>query len=177
MSDLEGENRDGSDREETVWRSEDQMSVFLDCAADMLCHTRKQYEAIQIPGELNTRVRAAIESDRQRKRHRFFGLAGTGAAAVIGTCFLMSRMGMLSNQQTEFTDPSRNMVSYPETKEDVTAIQTTSEIETIMETMMETEESAQKRESNQTKASKDEADTERNAALEGGMEYEKRDKN
>lgn len=67
MSDLEEENR-----EHSVWLdasewSEDQLGVFSDCDREQICCARRIYEAIQTPGELNTRVRAAIESARKQK--------------------------------------------------------------------------------------------------------------
>lgn len=139
MSDLEEENRDCSDWVKAAERNEDQMGIFSDCAADLFCQAKQLYETIQIPGELNTRVRAAIESDRRRKKYSSLRLAGAGAAAVIGACFIMSQMGMLSNQRTEFTDPSRNVIAYPETREDVTVIQTASGEENLMETEEDTE--------------------------------------
>lgn len=142
MSDLEEENRDCSDWLKTAEWSEDQMGTFLDCAADMLCEAKRLYEAIQIPGELNTRVRAAIESDWKRKKRGSLRLAGVSAAAIIGACYMMSQIGNLSNQKTEFTDPSRNVTAYPETREDVTVLQTS--YETVAETVMETESLSEK---------------------------------
>lgn len=143
MSDLEEENRDGSDRVKVSEWNEDQKGIFSDHAADMFCQAKRLYEAIEIPGELNTRVRAAIESDRRRRKHSSLRLAGAGAAAVIGACYIMSQMGMLSNQQTEFTDPSRNITAYPETKEDVTVIQTASEEEDVITTEESTRETTE----------------------------------
>ena len=68
MSDLEEENRDHSDRGMSSERNEDQKRLFLDRDEELFAQARMVYEAIQIPGELNTRVRAVIESDYERKK-------------------------------------------------------------------------------------------------------------
>ena len=49
--------------------SDDQMSVLMDCEAGMFRQAKRLYDAIQIPGELNTRVRAAIESEEKHRKH------------------------------------------------------------------------------------------------------------
>lgn len=64
MSDLEEEDRCYSDGLKSAEWSDDQMSVLMDCEAGMFRQAKRLYDAIQIPGELNTRVRAAIESEK-----------------------------------------------------------------------------------------------------------------
>ncbi len=129
MSDLEEENRVRSRCLSASEWSEDQIGMILDCGAEKLSQARKFYEAIPIPGELNTRVRAAIESDQKRRRHNVWHLIGAGAAAIFGICCITSQMGGVSSQKTKFTEPSKSVTAYPETKEDVTVLQTISESE------------------------------------------------
>ena len=129
MSDLEEENRVRSRCLSASEWSEDQIGMILDCGAEKLSQARKFYEAIPIPGELNTRVRAVIESDQKRRRHNVWRLIGAGAAALFGICCIMSQIGGGSSQKTKFTEPSQSVTAYPETKEDVTVLQTISENE------------------------------------------------
>lgn len=139
MSDLEEENRHHSDCLNTAEWSEDQIGILLDCEAERLGQARRLYDTIQIPGELNTRVRAAIESNRRHRKSYFLRLIIAGATAVIGACCIVFHTGLLSKQQTEFRNPSRNVTAYPETKESVNVLQTTVETEEETESESETE--------------------------------------
>ncbi|MDY2629163.1 MAG: hypothetical protein SOW08_12765 [Lachnospiraceae bacterium] len=130
MSDLEEESHCHSDWSESAEHGGDQSGMLLDCGADRFRQAKELYDAIQIPGELNTRVRAAIESNQGRRRNRFLCLIGTGAAVLACVCCVMFQTGILSSQKTEFTNPSRNMTAYPETKESVNVLQTGFETET-----------------------------------------------
>ena len=130
MSDLEEESHCHSDWSESAEHGGDQSGMLLDCGADRFRQAKKLYDAIQIPGELNARVRAAIESNQGRRRNRFLCLIGTGAAVLACVCCVMFQTGILSSQKTEFTNPSKNMTAYPETKESVNVLQTGFETET-----------------------------------------------
>ena len=66
MSDLEEECSSCPDRRCPSEHGKNP-DVSLDCERDWFWPARAIYNAIPIPGELNTKVRAAIESDRKRK--------------------------------------------------------------------------------------------------------------
>ena len=125
MSDLEEENRDHSDRGMSSERNEDQKRLFLDRDEELFAQARLVYEAIQIPGELNTRVRAAIESGQKRRKQRFLWLMSAGAAVILGICCIMFQQ--CSKQNMELTDPSRNVIVHSQIKESIDALQTSCE--------------------------------------------------
>ncbi|MGN0294813.1 MAG: hypothetical protein ACI4D3_12510 [Lachnospiraceae bacterium] len=139
MSDLEEENRASSDRWSMSEWNEDQKRLFLNRNTESFVQAKRIYEAIQIPGELNTRVRAAIESEQQRRRHRLVWMMSAGAAVILGVCCIMFQQ--CSKQSMEFTDPSRNVIVHPEIKESIDVLQTSgeagSEAESEMETILE----------------------------------------
>ena len=108
MSDLEEENRDHSDRGMSSECNEDQKRLFLNRDEELFAQARMVYESVQIPGELNTRVRAAIESGQKRRKHRFLWLMSAGAAVILGVCCIMFQQ--CSKQNMELTDPSRIVI-------------------------------------------------------------------
>lgn len=125
MSDLEEENRIRSRSIRTSEWNEDQFGMLLNCKSEKLSQAKKLYEAIPIPGELNTRVRAAIESDQRRRRHQLvWSLIGAGAAVFFGVCCVIAQAGGLSKQREEFSEPPKNMTAYPETQEENSILQT-----------------------------------------------------
>lgn len=64
MSELEAEISSCSSSTNAEEQEENQESVSLDYTDKMLHSVKETYDAIQIPGELNTRVRAVIESNK-----------------------------------------------------------------------------------------------------------------
>lgn len=135
MSDLEEENRHHSDWLTSAEWNEDQKGSFLNRSAEAFAQARKAYDAIQIPGELNTRVRAAIESEQKHRKHRCVRLVSAGAAVMLGICCIIFQQK--SKQNMEYTNPSRNVIVQPESKEDFNILQTS--FEAVSETESETE--------------------------------------
>lgn len=134
MSDLEEENRIRSRGIYTSEWDEDQFGMLLNCKSEKLSQAKKLYEAIPISGELNTRVRAAIESDQKRRRHQLvWSLIGAGAAVFFSICCVIAQAGGLLKQREEFSEPSKNMTAYPETQEESSILQTISTQESIAE--------------------------------------------
>ncbi len=100
MSDLEEEDRCHSDWEKSAERNDDQIGVLLDCEADRLEQARRFYETIQIPGELNTRVRAAIESEQKHRKYGFLRLF-VAAAVLAGICCIIIYKGTSGKAENE----------------------------------------------------------------------------
>ena len=146
MSDLEEENRDHSDRGMSSERNEDQKRLFLDRDEELFAQARMVYEAIQIPGELNTRVRAAIESEEKHRKHWFVQLMGAGAAVALGICCIIFQHK--SELNTEYTNPSKSVTAQPESENRREILQTFfesgSEVESESETEAASDQSAEK---------------------------------
>lgn len=101
MSDLEEEDRCHSDWAESAEWSDNQIGILLDCEADRLKQARRLYETIQIPGELNTRVRAAIESEQKRRKYGFLRLFGIAAVLAAGMCCIIFYTGTSGRTENE----------------------------------------------------------------------------
>lgn len=99
MSDLEEECSSCPDRRCPSEHGKNP-DVSLDCEKDWFWPARAIYNAIPIPGELNTKVRAAIESDRKRK-DGFMHLLCVGVLAIFGACYIMAHMSCVSNHPSK----------------------------------------------------------------------------
>ena len=146
MSDLEEENRHRSDWLMSAGQGENQIQSVLNRSTQAWKEAKKVYDAIQIPGELNTRVRAAIESEEKHRKHWFVQLMGAGAAVALGICCIIFQHK--SELNTEYTNPSKSVTAQPESENRREILQTFfesgSEVESESETEAASDQSAEK---------------------------------
>ena len=143
MSDLEEENRPAADAASGSMhsQSEDQIGIVSGSRTGFFCSARQVYYAVPIPEELNTRVRAVIESDRESKRQHFFRLAAAAAAAASVCCFLTPAVGFLFRREIGMNKPSRQIAESSDTVENRIHDFHAAESETALETVLQTDES------------------------------------